>query len=182
MLETAQERNVPIVLHPPRRITLCLDQIVRLVQDFPRLRVCLAHMGLVKSVVPGLEEAFAAIATFPWIYFDTALVPSVKVMEMALRIVGPDRIMYGSDEPLNLIRSVPYLHPTKGERLATEYPYHWVDATDYKEYKHLAIGATHAHWQALLAIKAAVSTLPDQEQGLVKQKFFYDNAKTFYGF
>jgi hypothetical protein len=90
--------------------------------------------------------------------------------------------LYGSDEPLHLIRSVPYLHPQKGERLATEYPYHWVDPTDYQVYKHLTVGVTHAHWQALQAIKTAVSALPKGRQGSAKQKLFHDNAKMFYGF
>lgn len=182
VLEEAQSRDVPIILHPPRRIAACLDQILTLTKDFPRLRVCLAHLSLTKSVVPGLEEAFAAIARLPHIHFDTALVPSAEVVEMALRIVGTERIMYGSDEPLNLIRSTPYVHPEKGERLATEYQYHWVDKADYQTYKQLAIGVTHAHWQALRAVKTAVSSLPEKEQDTAKQKLFHDNAQQFYGF
>lgn len=164
VLEVAQERDIPIVLHPPRRITACLDQIIKLVQDFPRLRVCLAHLSLTKSVVPGLEDALTTIASFPQVHFDTALVPSAEVVAMALQIVGPDRIMYSSDEPLHLIRSIPFLHPQKGERLATEHPYHWVDQADYQAYRHLAAGVTHAHWQALKAIKTAVSALPEGRQ------------------
>ena len=182
VLEVAQSRDVPIVLHPPRRITMCLDQILTLAKDFPRLRVCLAHLSLTKSIVPGLEEAFVEIARLPHIHFDTALVPSAEVVEMALQIVGTERIMYGSDEPLNMIRSTPYVHPEKGERLAVEYPYHWVDKVDYQVYKHLAIGITHAHWQALQAVKTAVSSLPEKERGAAKQKLFHDNAKQFYGF
>ena len=182
ILEEAQSRSVPIILHPPRRITMCLDQILTLAKDFPRLRVCLAHLSLTKSIVPGLEEAFAEITRLPRIYFDTALVPSAEVVEMALRVVGPERIMYGSDEPLNLIRSTPYVHPEKGERLATEYQYHWVDHIDYQMHKHLATGVTHAHWQALQAVKTAISSLPDREQDMAKQKLFHNNAKLFYGF
>lgn len=182
ILEEAQRRDIPIILHPPQRITMCLDQILTLARNFPRLRICLAHLSLTKSVVPGLEEAFTAIAAFPQVYFDTALVPSAEVVEIALRIVGSERIMYGSDEPLHLIRSVPYLHPQKGERLATEYPYHWVDPADYQEYRHLAIGATHAHWQALCAIRTAVFAFPKEKRESVKQKLFHDNAKEFYGF
>jgi len=132
--------------------------------------------------VPGLEEAFLAIAAFPQVYFDTALVPAADVVGMALQIVGPKRIRYGSDEPLHLIRSVPYLHPQKGKRLITEYPYHWVDSADHQAYKSLAVGVTHAHWQALRAIKAAVSDFSETEQRSVKQKFFHDNTKAFYGF
>jgi len=182
ILGTAQEQNIPIILHPPREITACLDQILTLTKDFPHLRICLAHLGLTKSVVSGLKEAFMTIAAHPRIYFDTALIPSAEVVAMALLIVGSERIMYGSDEPLCLIRSVPYLHPQKGERLATEYLYHWIDPVDYQKYKHLSIGITHAHWQALLAIKTALSTLQKDKQEWVKQKIFHDNAKMFYDF
>jgi predicted TIM-barrel fold metal-dependent hydrolase len=137
---------------------------------------------LTKTAVPGLEEAFATIAELPLVNFDTALVPSAEIVVMALKIVGTDRIMYGSDEPLNLIRSVPYMHPQRGERLATEYPYHWVNAVDYQSYKHLAAGVTHSHWSALRAIKAAVATFPQKERDRMKQNIFCENAKVFYGF
>lgn len=181
VLKEVQDRDIPIILHSPHKITMCLDQILTLAKDFPRLRICLAHLSLTKSIMPRLEEAFTAIARLPCIHFDTALVPSAEVIMMALRIIGPDRIMYGSDEPLNLIRSKPYIHPEKGERLATEYPYHWVNTSE-GQYKHLAIGVTHAHWQALQAVKTAVSALYEKEREIVKQKFFHDNAKLFYSF
>lgn len=182
VLEAVQERNIPIILHLPKRITMCLVQILKLVEDFPRLRICLAHLSLTKQVVPGLEEAFTAIAKHLQVNFDTALVPSAEVVNMAMRIIGTDRIMYGSDEPLHLIRSVPYVHPQHGERLVTEYPYHWVDPTEHAEFRTLAAGVTHAHWQALRAIRSTIEKLPENEQEEAKQKIFYDNAKQFYGF
>lgn len=182
ILEVAQYLDIPIILHPPRKITMCLDQILKLGKDFPKLRVTLAHLSLTKSVVPGLEEAFCEIAKMPNFRFDTALVPSSDVVLMALKVVGPDKIMYGSDEPLNLIRSTPFFHPEKGERLITEYLYHWVDSEDYINYRHLANGVTHAHWQALSAIKSAISFLPEWDRDLVKKKIFFDNAACFYGF
>lgn len=181
VLEVAQALDIPIVLHPPKRITLCLDQILQLVKDFPCLRVCLAHLSLSKSVVPGLEDAFNALAVHPQISFDTALVPSSDQVAMALRIVGSDRIMYGSDEPLHLIRSVPFTHPALGERLATQYPYHWVNSDEHFMYKHLAADATHAHWLSLQAIKEALVQFPKTKKEL-KQKLFFGNAEAFYGF
>ncbi|MEK7092840.1 MAG: amidohydrolase family protein, partial [Patescibacteria group bacterium] len=84
VLEVAEKRDIPIILHPPMRITRCLDQILQIVKDFPRLRICLAHLSLTKSVVSGLEEAFTAIAQYPQVSFDTALVPSAEVVAMAL--------------------------------------------------------------------------------------------------
>ena len=182
VLEVAQVLDIPIILHPPKNIMVCLDQILKLVYDFPCLRLCLAHLSLTKNVFPGLEEAFIMLSRYPHIHFDTALVPSAQVVAMALRIVGPDRIMYGSDEPLNLIRSMPYIHPELGERLVTEYPYHWVNLNEHNKYKHLAVGVTHAHWQVLSAIRGAIGELPSSEQECVKRKIFHDNAYDFFGF
>lgn len=182
VLETAQDRNIPIILHPPRRITVCLDQILNVIRDFPRLRICLAHLSMTKHLVPGLEETFSVLSEHSQVSFDTALVPSAEVVGMALRIVSANRIMYGSDQPLHLIRSVAYDHPRLGERIVTEYPYHWVDAAEQQEFKHLAVGATHMHWQALRAIKEAIVTLPKNERENAKQKMFHDNARSFYLF
>lgn len=182
VLEVAQDLDIPIVLHPPKNITLCLDQILRLVKDFPKLRICLAHLSLTKSVVLGLEEAFDVLSKLPNVFFDTSLVPSTEVVLMALKLVGSNRIMFGSDEPLNLIRSTPFLHPEKGERLATEFRYHWIDPYDFKEYRNLAVNLTHAHWQALRAIKNSVEEFPKGMQNSIKHQLFHDNAKMFYGF
>lgn len=182
ILAAAQSRDIPIILHPPTRITTCIEQILRVVEDFPRLRVCIAHLSLTKSVEPGLEAAFTALAKCRRISFDTALVPSAKLVEMALRIVGVDRIMFGSDAPLGLIRSTVYQHPHLGERLVTEYQYHWVNSAEHAEFRTLACGTFHAHWQALCAVKEAVLSFPKEEREAIKQMLFYGNAKSFYGF
>lgn len=182
VLAAAQEKGVPIILHPPKRITMCLDQILVLLKDFPSLRICIAHLGLAYRTLPELEKVFATIAKYPQINLDTALVPSAEVVQMAIQIIGANRVMYGSDQPLNLIRSVLYIHPRLGERLVTEYPYHWVDPAEHLEFKHLAVNTTHAHWQTLRALKTAISHLPEEKQELTKKKIFHDNAKHFFGF
>lgn len=182
ILTIAEERGIPIILHPPKRITVCLDQILKLIHDFPKLKVCIAHLSLCKQVVDGLEETFKALSVYPQVYFDTALVPSTGVVDMAFRIIGTERIMYGSDEPLHLIRSVPYIHPRLGERLATEYPYHWVNPIEHAEFRYLAKGTTHAHWQSLGALKTSISSLPSTHQIKIKRQIFHDNAKDFYNF
>lgn len=182
ILKVAENLDIPIILHPPLIITKCLDQVIQLLADFPQLRIVLAHLGLTKTVVPGLEEAYSRLAQYKRIFLDTALVPSEEVVSLAIGIFGAERIMYGSDEPLNLVRSAAYTHPTKGQRLITEYQYHWVDDNEHRQYQHLATGVTHAHWQSLHAIKGALSGLPFSIQESAKQKIFHDNAYAFFGF
>jgi len=90
--------------------------------------------------------------------------------------------MYGSDEPLNLIRAADYENPQLGQRLITDYPYHWVDPIEQKAFHELATGLTHAHWQCLSAIKSAVEHLPAYRQREAKRRIFHANAEAYFGF
>ncbi|MDO8619973.1 MAG: amidohydrolase family protein [bacterium] len=182
ILEVAQSLNIPIILHLPRPITQSADDLGKLVQDFPHLRVTLAHLGLTKVMIPGLEIAYRRFSKYPQIMMDTALCPSTEVVEASLRIFGDDRIMFGSDEPLHLIRSRPYIHPQKGQRIITEYPYHWVDPMEHATFGHLAVGAIHCHWLSMEALRLAVSKFPKRQQDGLKRRVFCENAQRFYGF
>lgn len=182
ILEEAQALDLPIILHLPRMIVHTCDDLMSVLSDFPRLRVVLPHLGLSKLPVPGLKEAFHRAAKSEYIWLDTALNPSQEVVSLALECFGQDRIMFGSDEPLNLIRSVAYIHPEKGERIVTDYPYHWVDPADHSAYGQLAKNAVHAHWQCVMAIKRAIEGYPLPQQAKLKELIFHDNAKDFYGF
>lgn len=182
ILEEAQALDMPIILHLPKMIVRSLPDLVHLLEDFPRLRIVLAHLGLPKMLVPGLAEAYQAVKDYDNVMLDTALNPSDAVMHLALSTFGSGRIMFGSDQPLHLIRSVAFLHPAKGERLATAYKYHWVDPAEHAEFSHLAVGATHAHWQSLTAIKRAVERFPQSMREDMKRRIFRENASVFFGF
>lgn len=182
ILEEAQNRDIPLVLHLPKMIVRSLDDLLQVACDFPRLRMVLAHLGLSKLVVPGLEDALNAAAKVETIYMDTALNPSADVVAMSLQTFGPERLMFGSDEPLNLIRSVPYEHPEKGQRIVSDYPYHWVDQDEFQQYGHLAKGATHAHWLSMTAIKEAVERLHPRQRTHAKEWIFRKTAEAVYGF
>jgi len=62
ILEEAQALDLPIILHLPRMIVHTCDDLMSMLSDFPRLRVVLAHLGLSKLLVPGLEEAYRRAA------------------------------------------------------------------------------------------------------------------------
>lgn len=176
VLEEAQARGVPIILHLPRMITRCVDELLEVLDRFPRLVVVLAHLGLPHMPVPGLREAYAAVAKRERVYMDTAMIPSAEVVGMALEAFGTERIVFGSDEPLNLIRAVVYAHPVKGERLATPYPYHWADPAEQRESAAIAAGATHAHWQQLAAIGSALAAHVPEAKTRAAESIFHDTA------
>ncbi len=182
ILEVAERESVPIILHPPKVITESVGDVLNLKYDFPNLKVSLAHLGLSKFDIAGLQDAYEALAENTDIVMDTALNPSADVTYRAIKTLGADRVMYGTDEPLDLLRSVPYIHPDKGQRITTSHFYHWQDPKEYAEYKHLASNAIHAHWLCLDALKSAIDRLPADEQSTAKQKIFHDNASHFFGF
>jgi len=182
VLEIAQQKGIPIILHPPAKITKCLGQLELLFAKFPRLKVCIAHLGLTKFPIPGLAEAYRLVARFPGAVMDTSMVPSAEVVAMALKILGPSRILYGSDEPLNLIRASSYEHPKLGQRLMADHPYHWLDRTEQAEHRSKVESITLAHWQCLQALRTAIERLPAEQQSAAKQAVFHDNAARFFGF
>lgn len=182
ILEVAEQESVPIILHTPKVITESADDVLNMKQDFPNLKVSIAHLGSSKFDIPGLQDAYDSLAESTDVVLDTALNPSEEVCYRAIKTFGTDRILYGTDEPLNLLRSVPYIHPEKGQRITTSHLYHWQDPDEHAEYKHLADGAIHAHWLCLDALKSAIERLPKNEQDAAKQNIFHNNAAQFFGF
>lgn len=182
ILAEAQRVDKPIILHMPKMIMYSIDDLEQVLVDFPRLRIAIAHLGSTKFAVPGLREVYQRLVPHQNVYLDTALNPSADVVRLALECFGNKRIMYGSDEPLHLIRSVAYNNPQKGQRIVTDYPYHWVDPDEYVQFGHLAAGTVHSHWQALGAIRTAIESLPKTNQELTKQQVFFSNARNFFGF
>lgn len=182
VLEEAQARGIPVILHLPRLITLCGDELAQVLKDFPQLRIVLAHLGLPHLMVPGLEAAYERFSSYENLFMDTSMIPSSEVVELALRKFGTERIMYGSDEPLNLIRAATYPNPAKGQRLVSEYPYHWVDREEQATYARFAIDVMHTHWQAIHAIRVAWDKFSINDQGRIRLNVFSRTAKYLYGF
>ena len=182
ILEEAQNLDIPIILHLPKIVTECLNDVIQTVKDFPKLKIVLAHLGLPHYPIPGLFEAYKKLSKFEQIFMDTSLIPSLDVTYLAIKTFGINRIMYGSDEPYNLIKSKVYNNPDLGQRLITEYPYHWVDWDEHEKYKQYAVDIVHIHWQALSAIKASIEKMPLRVQEDAKQKIFYSNAKELFKF
>lgn len=180
ILEETQSVGLPIILHLPSMITLCQHQLIQLLADFPRLRVVLAHLGLPHLPIPGLAEVYQEVAGYPQVFMDTAMIPSTEVVAMALQAFGSERIMYGSDEPLNLLRFIVYEHPSKGQRIIPDYHYHWVQDDEWSEYQHVGRDAVHSHWQTIGAIRQAIDRIGLRSDA--KRMIFHDTAKELYQF
>lgn len=173
-LNACEEANCPVIIHLPIGIVDSYKYVTTIVEQFPRLKVILAHMGLSYVWVSGLDKAYSQLARYKNIFLDTAFVADTNVFKSALEMLGHQRLLYGTDQPLNLIRAKTIVDRQRGPRLATPFHYHWADPVEQKAYKELAKNATHMHWEILMALRKAIKSYGESEE--IKNSIFYQNA------
>ena len=109
IMEMCAGRDLPVLIHTNEPVgheyhgktPMTLVQIYRLIKRFPKNIIVLAHwgggilfFGLLKKEV---KESFENV------YFDTAASPYLYdsgIYEIAAKIIGADKILFGSDYPL----------------------------------------------------------------------------------
>lgn len=176
VLEAAQAARVPIILHLPTSLPCGLKEVRDVALRYPLLTIILAHLGGHggQMLTPEVSAAFLAIAELPRVFMDTAFIFDCDLVNAALRALGPNRILFGSDEPLSLIRATAYEHPKLGPRLYAP-GYHW-STEDGPPPEVTNRARTLLHIQILEAIINAV----DGDQHIL-QAIFCDNAFRLFG-
>jgi len=109
VMEICRKADVPILLHTnepighpyPGKAPMTFSQLYALIRRFPQNKIVLAHWGggifffyLAKKEI---KESLRNI------YFDTAASPYLydpKIYRIAVQIMGPEKILFGSDYPL----------------------------------------------------------------------------------
>lgn len=110
VLECCQHHRLPVCIHCGETIghdyhgrdKTPLGPILDIVQRFPDLVLILAHMG---GGVPFYEMNPRIQRLFQNVYYDTAANPllyHIRSIRAVLEMVGPDKLLYGSDFPLLL--------------------------------------------------------------------------------
>ncbi len=166
------------VLHLPVPIMLSYKEVIDTAQRFPGVQFVVAHMGSVTDSDKELEQCYRKLEKIPNLVFDTALVFSVGVLELGLNVFGHKRIIYGTDQPLNLVRARAYINPTLGERLVTSYPYHWIDPAEQEQFAFHVKNSVHLHWDVLRKLRKAISDYGENVR--VLEDIFYNNAERIF--
>jgi predicted TIM-barrel fold metal-dependent hydrolase len=107
VLTLAGDWRIPVNLHVtdpdsrpyPGRIETPAEDFVRLAQAFPQTTFVLAHWG---GMLPLRDARFAELKN---VYYDTAASPlmyDAGVWPRTLAALGAERVLFGSDYPLNL--------------------------------------------------------------------------------
>ncbi len=95
VLDTVAELGIPIIWHPVR--VAMFDDVAK---AYPNIDLILAHLG--SDLSNDWREHLAAIEMarrYPNIYLDTGAAVLTRYLELALKELGPERVVYGSDEP-----------------------------------------------------------------------------------
>lgn len=99
IVELARQRDVPLYFHTGTPAYAMPTQLSELAMRFPDTKFIMGHMGSTDFKL----EAVAAATMSTNIYLETSwILPNLVIR--AVREVGADRVIFGSDSPLSTLR------------------------------------------------------------------------------
>lgn len=176
-LSAAQAAGLTAIVHLPVPLSECAPEVIAIARRFPELKIVLAHLGRQALVHDGARRVFETVARCPNVALDTSMRPERQVHELALQTFGPARVLFGSDEPFNLLRYVKVTDPQFGRHNVSLRRYHWVPVQVHYIYAAAAATASLLHFQVISAIFAAVANVFPTEIDNVTASIFNGNAE-----
>jgi uncharacterized protein len=174
MLEVVNARRAWITLHVPRAARLGHPDNVREVREirrrYPDIVLIIAHLGRCYTE-PHALEALPQFADDPGLHFDTSAVLNPAAHRIALQHFGPQRLLYGSDNPVMYMRGRrQYRDRTYINR--TSYPFAF---NKDREPPEIEAAYTLYMYEDICAIKQACSELGLTDRRQIEM-IFHDNA------
>jgi hypothetical protein len=106
-LEVLNEQHSWVTLHVPKADRLGhpsnIAEIKEIRRKYPDITLVIAHFGRCYTL-PHAQEAFPHFAADDKLYFDSSAVLNPDVYRLALQTFGPQRILYGTDNPIFYMR------------------------------------------------------------------------------
>lgn len=100
---TMAEAGVPMLIH--FRAGAGYDvaaQARAILERVPSLKLIVAHMGRhTPNTADQVDKAVEGLADFANVVFETSTVRDPAAIERAVQVVGPERVIFGSDYPFN---------------------------------------------------------------------------------
>ncbi len=172
-LELLDQRHAWVTLHVPKANRLGhprnISQIRELRRRYPNIVLVIAHLGRCYTM-PHAQESLPQLADDEGLLFDNSAVLNPDVHRYALETLGPERILFGTDNPIFYMRG---RRQWQGRSYVnrTDYPFHFNSRREPPE-----VEATYTlfMYEALLAIRQACDELglgPEQVE-----RIFHGNA------
>ena len=151
-------RKAWVTLHVPKADRLGhpanIAEIREIRRRYPDIVLVIAHLGRCYTL-PHAEEALPQLADDPGLYFDNSAVLNPEVHRFALETIGPERILYGTDNPIFYMRG---RRQWRGRSYVnrTSYPFHF---NKDREPPEIEADYTLLMYEALRAIRQACEQL-----------------------
>ena len=149
--------------------------VISIAQDFPRIRIVLAHFGRYLKVQHFSAFLQSGVLDYPSIFLGMSSVTQTEIYAMALsrRRLWP-RILFGSDIPFGLITGVEFYGGETPTFITREhYPWSSAECSGRKN-------LTYNTYHVIKALKDALENLNLDEEEVEKLKtdIFFRNAKS----
>jgi len=168
------ERRAMLMLHVPRADRLGHTDNIREIREirdrYSDVPLVIAHLGR-SYTLPHARESLPQLADDGGLWFDNSAVLNPAVHRFALETLGPQRILYGTDNPVFYMRG---RRRWEGRRYITHtnYPFHF---NTNREPPEIEARYTLTMYEALRAIRQAC-----EETGLSRdavEAIFHANAE-----
>lgn len=174
VLEVVNERGAWVTLHVPKAARLGhpdnLREIGEIRRRYPRVVLVLAHLGRCYTEAHALA-GIPPLAGDPGIYFDTSAVLNPACHRIALQYAGPQRILYGTDNPILFMRGRREYRGTAYIN-HTNYPFYF---NKEREPPEVEARYTLCMYEDLRALKQACQDLGIRSRDAIED-LFYGNA------
>jgi len=177
-LALLSERCSWVTLHVPRSGRLGhpenLAEIRTLCRRYPGVKLVIAHLGRSYTLAQA-EESLPLLADQERLFFDVSAVLNPDVLRLALATFGPERILYGTDNPIMYMRGRQQWRDRQYVN-RTDYPFHF---NREREAPEVEAGYTLYMYEALRALREACDGLGlgrDQVEAI-----FHGNARRLIG-
>jgi hypothetical protein len=174
VLEVVNDRHAWITLHVPKAARLGHPENVREIREirrrYPDVKLVIAHLGRCYTEAHA-REALPQFADDPGLFFDTSAVLNPVCHRIALEHLGPERILYGSDNPILYMRGRRQ-YQGRSYINRTNHPFYF---NQNREGADVEANYTLYMYEDLRAIKQAFEDLGITGQKQI-QALFHDNA------
>lgn len=174
-LEVANDYQAWITLHVPKAARLGHPDNIREIREirkrYPGIRLVIAHLGRCYTEAHA-REALPQLAEDDGLYFDTSAVLNPASHRIALECFGCQRLLYGSDNPIMLMRG---RRQYRGSSYLnrTNYPFYF---NQEREPAEVEASYTLYMYEDIRAIKQACQELGITALSDIKA-IFHDNAE-----
>ena len=173
-LEVLNARRSWVTLHVPRAGRLADPRNVREVLEihsrYPDITLVIAHLGRCYTE-PHAQAALPQLAGQKGLYFDNSAVLNPAVHRVALELLGPERILYGTDNPVFYMRGRQRWEGQTYVNL-TSHPFHF---NRRRESPRIEATYTLYKYEALRAIRDACTDLKLNDTEV--KAIFHDTAQ-----